>query len=138
MIVVESIGSGSSVCGAIPRVLFARCYVVGCIIVLVNSEVQSISAGTSFVVCIVIQVYAGFAVSLPVPSETIAGLLSDRIMGAVVDGEVQRVYICASGVGLRVVESIGAGDCICCAIPRVLFASCNVVGSVIMLVNSEV
>ena len=64
-----------------------------------------------------LQVYAGFAISLPVPSETFAGLLSERIMGAVVDGEVECVYIGASGVGLRVVESIGAGDCICCAIP---------------------
>ena len=89
---------------------------------LVNTEVQCICAGTPICVCIVVYIGAGLCVSSPVPSETVTRLLGEGIVGTVVDGEVQRVNIGASGVGLRVVEGIGTGYDVCCSIPRVLFA----------------
>jgi len=59
-------------------------------------------------------------------------------MGTVVDGEVQRVDIGASGVWLRMVEGVNPGSGVCRFVPGELFTCSHVISSVVMLVNSEV
>jgi len=106
--------------------------------VLVNTEVQCVSTQTSVCVGIVVRVCTSLCVSGSVPSIAFTGLLIESVMGAVVDCEVQCVNNCASGVGLRVVEIIGSGSSVCCAVPIVLFACRHVEGCIIMLVDVEV
>ena len=131
---VKSIDAGCGVVCSVPGVLIASRNIVGSVIMLVDAEVQGVCAGTPVGVLVVVYVCARFVISLFVPSVAFAGLLGECIIGAVVDGEVECVYIGTSGVWLSVVEGIDTGSCVCHSVPCVLLTSCYVVGGIVMLV----
>ncbi len=92
----ESICTRSCECRAIPSVLIAGGYVVGCVVVLTNVEVEGVRARTPFDVCIIISVGTTLVVAYIVPSVLFAGILMEGVMSAVMDYEVKSVNIGAS------------------------------------------
>ena len=81
---------------AVPCVFIAGCHMVCGVIVLGNSEVQRVSAGAAFVVCIVVGVCATLSVVDIVPCILFASILMIGVVSAVIDCEVEGVNVSAS------------------------------------------
>ena len=72
---VESICTRSCECRAIPSVHIAGGYVVGCVVVLTNVEVEGVRARAIIVVCIVECVSTTLGIVDFVPRELFTGIL---------------------------------------------------------------
>ena len=71
----ESICTRSCECRAIPSVLIAGGYVVGCVVVLTNVEVEGVRTWAIIVVCIVECVCTTLSIDDIMPSVLLAGIL---------------------------------------------------------------
>ena len=134
---VEGKYSGCSICCAIPSVFIAGDYVVCCVVVLTDVEVESICTGAAIDVSIVVGVGAALVVVDIMPSVLLTGIMVIGVVCAVIDCEVECVDICAGGALLTMVKCICSGCSIGCAVPCVLVTSCHIVSSVVMLIDVE-
>ena len=85
---VVGVCSGLSVCLAVPSVLVAGSDVVSGVVVIVDREVECISAGATILVGIVEGVGARGVVIVVMPSIEVAGILSERLVSAEVDSQI--------------------------------------------------
>ena len=90
---VESIYARSCECRTIPSILITGSHIVCSVIVLGDCEVQGVSAGAAIIICIVVGVCATLSIVDFVPRELFTGILVIRVVGAVIDCEVECVVI---------------------------------------------
>ena len=90
---VKSIYPRCCICCAVPCVLITSCHIVCGVFVLTDIEVESVSAGASIIVCIVIGVNATLSIVDFVPRELFTGILVIRVVGAVIDCQVEGVDV---------------------------------------------
>ena len=93
---VEGKYSGCSICCSIPSVFIAGDYVVCCVVVLTDVEVESICTGAAIDVSIVVSVGAALIVYDIVPSVLLTGILVIGVVGTVVNCQVEGI-----GIGAR-------------------------------------
>ena len=84
--VVVSVGASFRIRVIVPSVLLTCSCLKRCIVMLVNSEVQSVSAGTTVSVIVVVSVYSCGSVSQIMPGVLFTDGLGFGIVGAVDDG----------------------------------------------------
>ena len=85
---VVGVCSGLGECLAVPCVLVAGGDVVCGVIVIADCKMESIGTGAVFFISIVEGVDARGGVSVVVPSVGVTGILCERLVCTVVDGEV--------------------------------------------------
>ena len=115
--VVIYVCASFSVCVSVPSVLFTCGDFKRSIVVLGNSEVQSVCAGASVSVCVVIGIYSSRIVGLFMPRVLLACSLGFGIVRAMVDGEVKGVNVRAWRTSLCVVVYVCASFRIRVSVP---------------------
>ena len=136
--VVVDVYSSFSIRVSVPSVLLTGRDFKRCIIVLGNSEVQSVSAGASVSVRVVIGIYPGRVVGLFMPKVLLACTLGFCIVCSVVDGEEKGVNVRARRTSLCVVVNVCASFRIRVSVPDVLLACSCLERCIVMLGNREV
>jgi hypothetical protein len=131
--VVVDVYSSFSIRVSVPSVLFTCGDFKRSIVVLGNSEVQSVSAGASVSVRVVIGIYPSRVVGLFMPKVLLACSLGFCIVGAVVDCEVKGVHIGAGRTCLCVVVDVCASFIIRVSVPDVLLACSCLERCIVML-----
>ena len=90
---VKCICSGCSIGCAVPCVLVTSCHIVSSVVMLIDVEVESICTRAAIDVSIVVGVGADLIVDDIMPSVLLTGILVIRVVGAVIDCEVEGVDV---------------------------------------------
>ena len=90
---VEGKYSGCSICCAIPSVFIAGDYVVCCVVMLIDVEVESICTRAAIDVSIVVGVGAALIVDDIMPSVLLTGILVIGVVRSVVNCQVEGVDV---------------------------------------------
>ena len=90
---VKSICARSCECRTIPSILITVSHIVCGVFVLTDIEVESVSAGASIIVCIVVGVSAALIVDGIMPSKLHASILMEGVVSTAIDREVEGVNI---------------------------------------------
>ena len=78
---------------AVPCVLITSCHIVSSIVMLINVEVEGVSAGASIIVCIVVSVGSTLVVEDIMPCVLLAGILVIGVMRTIVNCQVESVNV---------------------------------------------
>ena len=90
---VKCICSGCSIGCAVPCVLVTSCHIVSSIVMLINVEVEGVSAGAAIIICIVVGVCATLSIVDFVPRELFTGILVIGVVRSVVNCQVEGVDV---------------------------------------------
>ena len=131
--VVVDVGASFRIRVSVPGVLFTGRDFKRSIVVLGNSEVQSVCAGASVSVCVVIGICSSRIVGLFMPKVLLACTMGFCIVCSVVDGEEKGVNVPARRTCLCVVVNVGASFSIGVSVPYVLFACSCLERCIVML-----
>ena len=136
--VVIYVCASFSVCVTVPSVLLTCGDFKRSVVVLGNCEVQSVSAGASVSVRVVIGIYPSRVVGLFMPKVLLACTMGFCIVCSVVDGEEKGVNVRARRTSLCVVVNVCASFRIRVSVPDVLLACSCLERCIVMLGNREV
>ena len=132
---VVDVGASFRIRVSVPGVLFTGRDFKRSIVVLGNCEVQSVSAGASASVRVVIGIYPSRVVGLFMPKVLLACTLGFCIVCSVVDGEEKGVNVRARRTSLCVVVNVCASFIIRVSVPDVLLACSCLKRCIVMLGN---
>ena len=105
---------------------------------VVDGERQGVGTRTIISVGVVVSIGASSGIFGAVPCVVVAGGFGVAIVGARVNGQIERVHIGAARARLRVVVCVNTRSSVCSSIPYVLVAGGDSISGVVMDADVEV